>query len=158
MGSNFVLTAKKSKRLSAACLQSQSNRQENEERSGCRPDLEPSITLGFNVSVMAASIHNWHRALCAGEDAPDWNGLYDPAYQPQQQALTTGFVCMLACDCNERLGNLTSEAMSVFAEQPSAARDRLCNAFPWGSIHFKNATTAIQLAALTKPLVGFCGC
>merc|ERR1712048_799402 len=43
-------------------------------------------------------LDNWQRALCAGPDETSWAGKFDPAYQPQQQALTLGLTCSVACE------------------------------------------------------------
>jgi hypothetical protein len=38
----------------------------------------------YNFSVVQGSVQNWYRALCS----PTWD---DPAYMPQQRALTLGW-------------------------------------------------------------------
>ena len=112
-----------------------------------------SCRSGYNFRGVVASMHNWHRALCAPSDDPDWNGMYDPAYQPQQEALTIGFMCMIACDCNHL--SLPASSLSALAKSFAAAdasRAALCSTLPWGVVNFTNATDPDAVAALASPL------
>ncbi|OLP93691.1 hypothetical protein AK812_SmicGene24367 [Symbiodinium microadriaticum] len=56
----------------------------------------------YEPSALAKTLSNWHRVLCD----PNCD---DPAEEPQQQALTTGFICMAVCDTAKM--KLTSAAM-----------------------------------------------
>merc|ERR1712098_957286 len=115
---------------------------------------------GHDLEVMAGAMHNWHRALCAGETDPEWEGEYDPAYQPQQVALTAGFMCILACDCNEN--SLPASSLASFAESPETAdilQEMLCSTLPWGTVDFADGSADVDmLAELAAPLMGVCGC
>merc|ERR1712098_36113 len=115
---------------------------------------------GHDLEVMAGAMHNWHRAICAGETDPEWEGEYDPAYQPQQVALTAGFMCILACDCNEN--SLPASSLASFAESPDTAavlQEMLCTILPWGTVDFTDASADVDmLAELAAPLMGVCGC
>jgi len=73
MPSNMVLTAKSTMPEACSAADAGSN------------DLR-----GFGFSELSGTLDNWQRALCAGPEEPSWGGNYDPAYQPQQQALTLG--------------------------------------------------------------------
>merc|ERR1712083_442176 len=88
-----------------------------------------------NVDDIINSMYNWHRALCAQRGDSAWQGVYDPAYMPQQMALTTGFMCIVACDCNQR-PELSLELLSIDAEHAQQARDYLCEFIPWGEVDF----------------------
>merc|ERR1712070_889562 len=46
----------------------------------------------YDPVMIGKSIQNWWRALCDKSFTP-----YDPAYMPQQQALTLGFLCNATC-------------------------------------------------------------
>jgi len=115
---------------------------------------------GHDVSVMAGAMHNWQRALCAQENDPEWQGEYDPAYQPQQVALTAGFMCILACDCNN--SHLPAESLAAFAESAdvtSALQKFVCTVVPWESVDFTEAADDVDtLADLSAPLMEVCGC
>ena len=119
-----------------------------------------SCRQGFSFPGIASSMNNWHRALCASSDDPAWGGLFDPAYQPQQEALTIGFMCMLACDCNSLslpAASLSAIAGSLTAPDESGAT--LCAAVPWGKVNFTRATDPDALAALAAPLTdSVCKC
>ena len=116
-----------------------------------------SCQSGYLFSHLKTSMHNWHRALCAPANDSSWGGMgmYDPAYQPQQEALTIGFMCMLACDCNHM--SLPAASLSAIAGSlaaPDASRAILCDAVPWGKVNFtKSATDPNALAALATPLM-----
>ena len=51
----------------------------------------PTIPSNFTLAEFAGSTQNWYHALCAPQSDDSWqvHG-YDPAYQPQQQALVRG--------------------------------------------------------------------
>ena len=132
---------------------------------------------GHDLEVMAGAMHNWHRAVCARETDPEWEvslrmlsiylsstlllqGEFDPAYQPQQVALTAGFMCIIACDCNEAM--LPGSSLAYFAETPETANvlhDLVCSSIPWGSIDFADGSSDVEvLAELSAPLLEVCGC
>merc|ERR1719402_2039330 len=103
---------------------------------------------GHGVEDMVAAMHNWHRALCAAETEPEWQGEYDPAYQPQQVALTAGFMCILACDCNG--ARVPASSLSSFAESPESAdavRYQLCSSVPWEEVDFLVASRDVARLA-----------
>jgi len=112
----------------------------------------------FSVAGRATGLQNWYHAICAPESDASWGGVYDPAEEPQQIALTAGFACIVACEANGR--KLPSGAMAALAAKPTAAKHALCAAFPWANhTDFKNATTAAQLAHMSKPMLHQpCGC
>jgi hypothetical protein len=114
------------------------------------------------LQSLASSMDNWHRALCANATDSSWKGTYDPAYQPQQIALTAGFMCMVTCDCNEKQWDQSSRVLAAFAANDAMAKDvkqNLCSALPYHSINFtKQAATPTELASLSLPLSQLCGC
>lgn len=121
----------------------------------------PSVTPKVAVSAIAAGMQNWYHALCAPETDPSWKGTFDPAEQPQQMALTSGFLCISACDATKRV--ISAKAMASLSADPSLARDQVCQALPWGSgVDFSKLTTTSDLAKLAAPLldptVGPCAC
>ena len=121
----------------------------------------PSVTPKVAVTTIAAGMQNWYHALCAPETDPSWNGIFDPAEQPQQMALTAGFLCISACDATTRFSS--AAAMSSLSADPSLARDKVCQALPWSSgVDFSKVTTKSDLARLAAPLldttVGPCAC
>ena len=87
-------------------------------------------------------------------------GEFDPAYQPQQVALTAGFMCILACDCNN--SQLPAESLAAFAESPDvtlALQIHVCKAVPWETVDFTEAADDVNtLADLSAPLMEVCGC
>ena len=121
----------------------------------------PAPTTNFTLEQIAKSVQNWYHALCAPASDPTWavHG-YDPAYQPQQQAITTGLACIAACDVAGLA--LPASAMSATYGAPSAARDAMCAAFPWAAgsaTLFSAASSRSQLAASLKPILHEpCGC
>jgi len=110
----------------------------------------------YDISVMASSMQNWYHALCAPEADPSWAGVFDPAYQPQQMAITTGLMCIVACDANGSPA-LSQSTLAAFSDKPGAAglaRDQVCKLFPWGSgTDFSQAGTLDSLAKLASPLI-----
>merc|ERR1712241_937483 len=112
-----------------------------------------------NIDDIINAMYNWHRALCAQKEDAAWNGVYDPAYMPQQMALTTGFMCIVACDCNQR-PTLSLEDFSTDADFAELARDTLCESIPWGEVDFHSVgSNTDALAALSAPLTDLpCNC
>ena len=107
----------------------------------------------YKLSAMANSMNNWQRALCAPESDPAWNKLYDPAYQPQQMALTTGFMCIVACDCNN-FSDLRRSTFQAISEDPANAKDAVCKNTPWREVNFTTGGNDVEeLARLSHPLV-----
>merc|ERR1719163_1205022 len=150
--SHFVLAAQA--KLPSTCMHHGRNSTSSEY--SCRG-------TGYPAAGLVGSMANWHRALCAPPDDPSWGGTYDPAYQPQQEALTIGFMCMLACDCNYL--QLSGQALAALAASDGAAhqaRAALCAALPWGATNFTKAGTSVDaLAAAAAPLAAqlhVCGC
>jgi hypothetical protein len=109
---------------------------------------------------LTGSMDNWHRALCAAENDPSWDGTYDPAYQPQQVAVTAGFMCIVACDCAS--AELTSTTLKRFASSALLAKitnEEVCKAIPFNAVNFTaQASTPSQLAKAAAPLQRVCGC
>merc|ERR1712123_393562 len=110
---------------------------------------------GHDLEVMAGAMHNWQRALCAPMIDPEWEGEFDPAYQPQQVALTAGFMCIIACDCNN--GMLPAESLANIATDPeitSVIQKLVCSAVPWEFVDFAEASSDVEiLAELSAPLM-----
>jgi len=130
------------------------------------PSMKPPKDDGYscrggshNIDDISNSMYNWHRALCAQKGDPAWNGVYDPAYMPQQMALTTGFMCIVACDCNQSPA-LSLENISIDANNALLARDTLCESIPWGEVDFSQVDSDIDaLAFLAAPLMDYpCDC
>merc|ERR1712070_1358744 len=108
----------------------------------------------FSATV-AKSAQNWYHALCAPEDDPSWNGKFDPAYQPQQIALTAGFFCIVACDSKPG-SSISAASMALLAKTPEAAkeaRDSICKAFPWGHTDFSTATDEGNFSKMTSKIL-----
>lgn len=144
--SNFTLTAQE--KLPALCKSASASNLTNYQ---CGVLPFPGI---------AASMDAWHRALCATKNDPAWNGKFDPAYQPQQIALTAGFMCILTCDC-ARMG-LPGTQLSNFASSVSQAQgvaDQLCSDLPFHKVNFTaSASNPEEFAGIASPLRGLCGC
>ena len=141
--SHFTLTAQQfDGPLATACLTpSKSN------------DLE-----FYNFSVVQGSVQNWYRALCS----PTWE---DPAYMPQQRALTLGFTCTVACDANAMTRSASAFGM-VARNDDSAANAVLamCEEIVWkegaeSEEYFLKAADLAELGKLMAPWVGTpCSC
>ena len=112
------------------------------------------------LSGLTSAMDAWHRALCANSNDPSWKGTFDPAYQPQQVALTVGFMCIVSCDCAETA--LSSKTMAAFAandQMASDARDSVCHALPFHTVNFtKQASSPSLLAHLSMPIRKLCEC
>ena len=147
--SHFTLTSHQE--LSKVCPTASSIDLSNNTDYQCATRPLASLTNGLD---------DWHRALCANATDPSWKGKYDPAYQPQQIALTAGFMCIVTCDCSEQ--NLSRDTMAAFATNDAMAMDvrqNVCNVFPYPGIDFtKQATNAKELTTLLSPLRRVCGC
>ena len=87
-------------------------------------------------------------------------GEFDPAYQPQQVALTAGFMCIIACDCN--MSSLPASSLAFFAESAETTNvlhDLLCTTVPWEDVDFAEGSDSVDhLAQLAAPLMEMCGC
>merc|ERR1712060_247458 len=102
--------------------------------------------MGYETNVMAGAMHNWHRALCSTSEEAEWGGEYDPAYQPQQVALTSGFMCIVACDCNKN--DLPASSLAKLAS--------LLKALSWLELSFAavfpgTPPTGTQLPMMSRP-------
>ena len=115
---------------------------------------------GHNIDQISSAMSNWQRALCATREDPAWGGEFDPAYQPQQMALTAGFMCIVACDCNEK--QLDAASLKEFAmddEHAQFVTDALCELTPWGKVDFSDINSdPYKLAELSAPLLELCKC
>ena len=85
-------------------------------------------------------------------------------YRPQQMALTTGFMCIVACDCNQR-PTLSLDNFSIDDISAQFARDTLCEFLPWGEVDFSLihsdtvAAATVALAKLSSPIAdNLCDC
>ena len=145
--SNLVLTAHEV--LPSVC--NKTLRTKHAQNYGCRSGA-------YDLNVMANSMNNWQRALCAPESDPTWNKLFDPAYQPQQMALTTGFMCILACDCNSL--DLKRSTFESISQDPENAKNTVCKTTPWREVNFtKGGSDVDVLASLSSPLAkALCKC
>lgn len=124
--------------------------------SACRDAGDKMAPPAYNNTIVAKSVQNWYHALCAPAEDPSWNGKFDPAYQPQQMALTVGFMCIAACNSANQLDKLSATGIAGFsatADAAQSARDAVCKAFPWGQgTDFSKATDAQNLARMSAPL------
>ena len=120
----------------------------------CQPAVEDEPANVSTVPARAAAMENWLKALCAPSSSPVWRGAYDPAYMPQQQALTVGFVCIVTCEASGV--KLSADAMADLSSYSAAARDDICDALPWDDAapaRFGGTTRREELARLTEPLL-----
>jgi len=139
--SSFVLSTEK------ALLDACSDKQDKPSRSG------------FELESLAGSVQNWYHALTAPAFDATWKGQFDPAYQPQQVALTAGFMCIATCDLNK--GKLPSSSMSTLAKRYAGLAEQLHGIFPWkaGNTIFSGAKSVGDLAKSMQPLTSrYCGC
>jgi len=120
-------------------------------RDACSDKGDVLAPPEYDLKSMASSVQNWYHALCAPESDPSWQNKFDPAIQPQQIALTSGFMCIVACDVAK--GHLSADAMGLFANDPKQTRDGICATFPWAQIDFSKATSVQELASMTSPLL-----
>ena len=123
--------------------------------------INTTAAATFPPTALASAEQNWYHALCAPADSPSWSVHgYDPAYQPQQMALTAGLMCIAACDVGKQ--PFPSDAVGELMAAPAAARDAVCAAIPWGATsgrHFADASSHEELAAKVAPLLRTpCGC
>lgn len=98
----------------------------------------------YNATVAAGSLQAWFRALCD----KSWD---DPAYQPQQAALTVGFACAIACDAaGEQLDAASVDALASSVTQVRASVHTLCLATPYADDYFAQLQTFEQIADATS--------
>ena len=119
----------------------------------CNSESTEATTLEdyYDPSVVSSSIQNWWRALCSKDFTP-----FDPAYQPQQQAVTLGFLCNTACNANGKMSKGDFLNMLNMDKQFTAfAVDQVCAT---QSTNFEPETTFTGIAAQTDILMGGCGC
>ena len=119
----------------------------------CNSESTESTTLEdyYDPSVVSSSIQNWWRALCSKDFTP-----FDPAYQPQQQAVTLGFLCNTACNANGEMstGDFLNQ-LNMDIHFTAFAVDQMCTT---QNINFEPETTFTGIAAQTEKLMGHCGC
>lgn len=127
----------------------------------CNEDVDEELAVtggNFTIADQVKAIHNWHHAFCAAADDESWEGRYDPAYQPQQISLTSGFLCMVTCDANNL--ELDEKAMMKLQDVGQKFRESICDVVPYQATSFLNITTKKELAAATapwiKPVCGGC--
>jgi len=141
--SNFTLTAAEA--LSAPC-----------GVAGLLDSPMPTpVPSNFTIAALTAAAQNWYHALCAPSSDPSWPNGFDPAYQPQQMALTAGLLCLATCDVSDK--SFPQESISAVLTAPKLARDSVCAAFPWGpssATTFINHTTRDELASKLRPIAG----
>jgi len=126
----------------------------------CLPSTNQPQRPDYDLSSVASSFQNWYHALCAPENDSSWDGAFDPAYQPQQRALTTGLMCIVACDANSKEAP-SATSMAILASSGEAAhgaRDRVCATYPWGQTDFSTATTLAELGEMSRPLIAHSPC
>lgn len=120
------------------------------------PSACASRTTGFNdlnfydMHVVAGSVQNWYEALCVPLGLNP-----DPAFMPQQQALTLGFVCIIACDAGGQTLH-TGHLAAIAASDRTAAQAvaGACKEMPWGAGRkdfFSSATSLSELRGRMEP-------
>jgi hypothetical protein len=70
-----------------------------------------------------------YHALCAPASDASWTNGFDPAYQPQQQALTSGFLCIAACDVSA--ASIPAASVASVLDAPAVTTNDICTVFPW---------------------------
>ena len=147
--SHFTLSAHDT--LAKACTAAEGEKNNTTTAQQCSQLPLSSLTGGMDA---------WHRALCASANDSSWNGVYDPAYQPQQISLTVGFMCIVSCDCAKT--ELSADTMASFAASDGMAsdvRENLCATLPFHDVNFtKQASSPASLAELSAPLRKLCSC
>ena len=104
----------------------------------------------FSPADAGAALYAWRRALCNAS----WP---DPAYMPQQQALTLGFVCAAACGADGRvspaaaLARLTASDASARASTEDACTALL--AADGGESAWAALASWSDIATATAPLL-----
>jgi len=127
-------------------------------RDACSDKQDKASQTRYELDSLAGSVQNWYHALTAPASDATWKGQFDPAYQPQQVALTAGLFCIAACDLNK--GELSSSSMRAVAASYAELPRRFNAILPWtsGSSIFSGAKSADDLAKSTQPLLMTCGC
>jgi len=87
------------------------------------PSSKETNSSVHDFKVVKDTMQNWFRALCK-------EGFEDPAYMPQQMALTVGFMCSITCMSSNATfdGFYTDYAYSYTAAQKG--RDLTCGNMP----------------------------
>jgi len=122
-------------------------------RDACSDKQDKPSQTSYELGSLAGSVQNWYHALTAPASDATWKGQFDPAYQPQQIALTAGFLCIAACDLNKV--ELSSFAMSSLATHYALLPSAFNGTFPWaaGSNIFSSAKSVADLAKSVHPLL-----
>jgi len=122
-------------------------------RNACSDKSDKASRPEYKLDSLAGSVQNWYHALTAPSSDPSWKGQYDPAYQPQQVALTAGLMFITACDLNGAM-SCTEPAMRSLALRDFAKlREAVNTTFPWvaGNTRFSGASSVADLAHSLKP-------
>jgi len=127
-------------------------------RDACSDKQDKPSQTQYELDSLAGSLQNWYHALTAPASDPTWKGQFDPAYQPQQVALTAGFACIVACDLNK--GELSSDAMRDVAAKYADLPTNFNATLPWasGNAVFSGAKSMDGLAKSTQLLLTICEC
>lgn len=143
--SNFTLSAARA--LAGPCYADDGN-------------FDESTIGNFSTAALSGAVQNWYHALCAPAFDASWHGRFDPAVQVQQEAATSGLLCIATCDLAAR--PLPGTRMAALMTNPDDARDAVCAAFPWDATHSPTrfvTTSRAALARATEPLTRLpCGC
>lgn len=111
----------------------------------------------YQPAALAKTVSQWHKVLCSP--------LYDdPAEEPQQQALTVGFICMVVCDTAKM--KLSANAIGAFSANVAAAQaaaKNMCAAMPWTItrgplVPLDGLKSFAEIATATTPWRSVCGC
>jgi hypothetical protein len=110
----------------------------------CTAPAPASNDLSFyNSSVAAGSLQAWFRALCD----ETWD---DPAYQPQQVALTVGFACAMACDAaGKKLDANAVDTLARSVDSASQSKYMMCLAITYAPDYFAKLTSFEDIAKAT---------
>jgi len=139
--SNMTITARKPAFSHDACYASSDNK------------TTTNIT-SFPLSDIQNSMQAWFRALCQEDFA-------DPAYQPQQMALTVGYMCAITCDSNQHYFHSTFYKTYTSTEGGTwGARQAVCDNMPGYEPDFFAQTRSLKdVAYAVGPIYHEpCGC
>ena len=118
----------------------------------CNSESEEHKTLeDYDLLVVGHSLQNWWRALCSKDFTP-----FDPAYMPQQQALTLGFLCTTTCAAQGLMqGSDSLNALNMDAQYAGLKVQQMCTIQP---VNFELEDTILGFSLITKNIEPICGC